>query len=110
MVTGRKWYRNITSYGFIFLLKALLGMKASDAICGFKFFRQEAAKELISESSNDNGWFFIIEMLIRAERKHMKIVEIPVKWADDPHTKVKVFKLACYYIKQIFRLRRIFAQ
>jgi glycosyltransferase involved in cell wall biosynthesis len=109
VTTGRKWYRNITSYGLIFLLKSLLGMKASDAICGFKFFRKGAAEELIRQSSDDDGWFFIIEMLIRAERKNMKIVEMPVKWADDPHTKVRVFKLACYYLKQIFRLRKIFA-
>ena len=50
ITTGRKWYRNITSYGLVFLLKIVFAMKATDAICGFKFFKQTAAMELVSEA------------------------------------------------------------
>lgn len=107
-VSGRKWYRNITSYGLLFLLHFFLKMKASDAICGFKFFKSETADKLIEVSSKDeNGWFFIIEMLLRAERMDVKIHELPVEWADDSRTKVKLFATIQNYIKNIRRLRKV---
>lgn len=108
-VSGRKWYRNITSYGLIFMLRIFLNMKASDAICGFKFFKKETAEKLINISSQDeNGWFFIIEMLLRAERTNVKIYELPVNWADDSRTTVKLIPTIKNYIKNIYRLYRIF--
>ena len=108
VVSGRKWYRNLTSYGLLFLLHFFLDMKASDAICGFKFFKKETAEKLVEVSSKDeNGWFFIIEMLLRAERMGVKIHELPVEWADDSRTKVKLFATIKNYIKNISRLRKI---
>ena len=65
---GRKWYRKITSMGLVLLLKTLFHMKATDAVCGFTFLRKEAAEQLVRESSQDNGWFYTIEFLLRAER------------------------------------------
>jgi len=105
--TNRKWYRKITSFGLVALLKLFFKMRSSDAICGFKFFRHKTVENLINESNtNDNGWFFIIELLIRAEKKNIKIKEIPVIWKDDHDSKVKVFKLFNYYIKSILRLKK----
>lgn len=109
VVSGRKWYRNITSYGLICMLHIFLKMKASDAICGFKFFKKETAEKLISLSSPDErGWFYIIEMLLRAEREGMKICELPVEWADDSRTTVKLIPTIKNYIRNIRRLYRIF--
>lgn len=107
--SGRKWYRNITSYGLIFLLKLFLHMKASDAICGFKFFRREIVVELMSKSSQENGWFYIIELLLRAEREGVKIYELPVRWADDAnHSKVEMSKVIKSYLTGIKALRKEF--
>ena len=105
---GRKWYRNITSYGLTLLLKMTLHLKASDSICGFKFFRKDFVEQLIAESSNENGWFFIIELLLRAERHNAKIIELPVRWKDDYNTTVHVRKLVVNYLKNIYHLRRQF--
>ena len=105
-VTGRKWYRLILSRGLVFVLKLVFGMKASDAICGFKFFEAGAARRLLAESSDEKGWFLIIEMLLRAERNGMKIHELPVRWKDDKkNSKVDVVKTVLYYLRQIVRLR-----
>ena len=108
VVKGRKWYRNITSYGLLILLHMFFNMKATDSICGFKFFKKETVEKLIAESSQDeNGWFFIIEMLLRAERSGVKIYELPVEWYDDSQTKVKFIATITNYIKNIHRLRKI---
>lgn len=105
VTVGRKWYRNLTSYGLTFLLKLFLQMKATDSICGFKFFRKDAAEQLIQEAGNrENGWFYIIELLLRAERKPMVVRELPVRWIDDYETTVNVIKLIRNYLCQIGRL------
>lgn len=107
---GRKWYRKITSMGLVFLLKAIFHMKATDAVCGFTFLRKEAAEELVRMSGDDNGWFYTIEFLLRAERSGMVIYDMPVEWQEDYNTTVKVFKTIGNYLVQIHRLRRTFKQ
>ena len=101
---GRKWYRKITSQGLLILLKVFLGMKCSDAICGFTFVRKEVAEELIAASSDDNGWFYMIEFLLRAEKRGIKVLDYPVEWQEDYNTTVKIFKTICNYLVQITRL------
>lgn len=103
---GRKWYRKITSMGLVFLLKTIFHMKATDALCGFTFLRREEAEQLVAESSQDNGWFYTVEFLLRAERDGMKICDMPVEWQEDYNTTVKVFKTIKNYIIQIHRLRK----
>ena len=105
---GRKWYRQITSQGLLVLLKLFLGMKCTDAICGFTFLRREKALELIQASSQDNGWFYMIEFLLRAEKRHLNVLDYPVEWQEDYNTTVKIFKTICNYMVQIARLWKEF--
>lgn len=101
---GRKWYRRITSQGLLILLKLFLGMKSTDAICGFTFVRRDAALSLVKGCSQDNGWFYMIEFLLRAEKRGVDILDYPVEWQEDYNTTVKVFKTAVNYMVQIARL------
>lgn len=106
-VIGRAWYRNLTSKGLTMAMKAGLGMKASDAICGFKFFRKDFAEELIAQAdSSENGWFFIIELLIRAERSGKGVAELPVIYTEAEGGHVDVVKQTADYLKNIAKLRR----
>ena len=105
---GRKWYRRITSQGLLILLKLFLKMKSTDAICGFTFVRRQQAVSLIKGCSNDNGWFYMIEFLLRAEKRGIPILDYPVEWQEDYNTTVKVFKTICNYLVQIARLYREF--
>lgn len=105
---GRKWYRKITSQGLLILLKLFLGMKSTDAICGFTFVRRETAVSLVEGCSQDNGWFYMIEFLLRAEKRGVKILDYPVEWQEDYNTTVKVFRTICNYLVQIARLFKEF--
>ena len=107
---GRKWYRKITSMGLVILLKSIFHMKATDAVCGFTWLRKDAAEELVKESSNDNGWFYTIEFLLRAERKGMKIYDMPVEWQEDYNTTVKIWKTIKNYLVRIYYLKKAFIQ
>ena len=105
---GRKWYRKITSAGLVWMLKSIFKMKATDALCGFTFLRAPLARELVSECSDDHGWFYTVEFLLRAERMNVKIYDMPVTWVEDYDTTVKVFKTIKNYIVQMSRLRKMF--
>lgn len=107
---GRKWYRKITSRGLVFLLKFFFHMKATDAVCGFTFLRKEAAEQLLKVCSDDNGWFYTIEFLLRAERMGMVIYDMPVEWQEDYNTTVKVFKTIWNYLIQMRKLKKAFRQ
>lgn len=107
---GRKWYRKITSAGLVFILKLLFKMKATDALCGFTFLRTPLAKELVKKCSDDHGWFYTVEFLLRAERMGTNIYDMPVEWVEDYDTTVKVWKTIKNYIRQIRKLRRIFKE
>lgn len=101
---GRKWYRKITSQGLLILLKLFLGMKCTDAICGFTFVRRQTAISLVEGCSQDTGWFYMIEYLLRAEKRGVKVLDYPVEWQEDYNTTVKIFKTIFNYLKQITRL------
>lgn len=105
---GRKWYRKITSKGLLILLKLFLDMKSTDAICGFTFVRRKQALSLIRACSNDNGWFYMIEFLLRAEKTGVRVLDYPVEWQEDYNTTVKIVRTVCNYLVQIVRLRREF--
>ena len=106
-VVGRTLKREITSRGLNFLLKVLLHVKFSDAMCGFKFYQHDVALELTRLCSENKGWFYCAEMMIRAEWLGYHITEIPVTWRDDPEgTKVKIGKLSMSYLSEIKKLRR----
>ena len=105
---GRKWYRKITSMGLVFLLKAIFRMKATDAVCGFTFLRKETAERLVAACGKDNGWFYTIEFLLRAERMGVVIYDMPVEWQEDYNTTVKVWKTIKNYLVQMRRLYKEF--
>lgn len=105
-VIGRKLTREITSRGLDLLIHFAFKAKVHDTMCGFQFFRKEAIENLVNISSNDKGWFYCAELLLRAERLCMKIEEIPVVWKDDYDTKVNVCKTVSNYLERIISLRR----
>lgn len=105
-VNGRKATRNITSVGLDTLIKLTFGVRVSDTMEGFQFFRKECIDELVTVSSQDNGWFYCAELLIRGEKMGYRIVELPVVWNDDYDTKVDVMKLILNYLERIFSLKK----
>mgnify|MGYP001177202607 CR=1 FL=1 len=105
-VHGRKFIRNIASITFNKILKLLFNVKFSDGMCGFKFFQGDVMGILGGPKSiHSNGWFFATEFLILLESSNIKIKDIPVKWTDDPHSKVKIIKLTFQYLYEMMLLK-----
>jgi putative flippase GtrA len=95
--------REFISRCYNLLLHATLGTGFSDAQCGFKAIRADAARQLLPLTT-DYGWFFDTELLVLAERAGLRIHEVPVDWIDDPDSRVKVVSTALGDIRGIIGL------
>lgn len=105
VVRGAK--RELISRSYNFLLHRSLGARFSDAQCGFKAIRRDAAAALLP-LVKDTGWFFDTELLVLAERTGMRIHEVPVDWVDDPDSTVHIRSTALEDVKGIMRMQRAF--
>ena len=105
VVRGPK--RELISRSYNLLLRTTLGVRFSDAQCGFKAIRADRAAELLP-LVEDNEWFFDTELLTLAERAGMRIHEVPVDWVDDPDSRVDILATAKADLRGIVRLARGF--
>jgi glycosyltransferase involved in cell wall biosynthesis len=101
VVRGPK--REIVSRGYNRLLHVVLRARFSDAQCGFKAVRRDALDGLIGDVQ-DNGWFFDTEMLVLAQRRGLRIHEVPVDWVDDPDSRVDIVSTALTDLRGVVRL------
>ncbi len=102
-VYGRHMLRTITSKGYIVLIKLMFFVHFSDAQCGFKAMKKDAAAALLPRVL-DNEWFFDTELLILAEKMGYRIYEEPVTWVDNPGSTVRVWKTAQGNLAGLWRL------
>ena len=92
---------------FIFnLVKHLLvGLwQFSDTQCGFKAYRQNAVRPLYERSVIDR-FMFDVEILYLAERKRLRVYEMPVRWADSAGSKVRFLEGLTNMFKDLVRIR-----
>ena len=100
----RSFRREITSRGFIFLIKLLFLSKLSDTQCGFKAISRSAAQELLPRIENQE-WFFDTELLLLAEKGGYCVREVPVRWVEDPDSRVDVAKTVAEDLRGLLRMR-----
>ena len=103
VVRGTK--REVISRCYNVLLRCTLDTGFSDAQCGFKAVRREAAEWLLP-LVRDGEWFFDTELLVLAERAGLRIHEVPVDWVDDPDSSVDIVATALADLRGIARMRR----
>ncbi|HEY5183135.1 MAG TPA: bifunctional glycosyltransferase family 2/GtrA family protein [Dermatophilaceae bacterium] len=103
VVRGPK--REAISRCYNLLLRGMLAARFSDAQCGFKAIRADAARELLP-LVEDTGWFFDTELLVLAERAGLRIHEVPVDWVDDPDSRVDIVPTALADLRGVTRLGR----
>ncbi|MEZ5101559.1 MAG: glycosyltransferase [Thermoleophilia bacterium] len=100
--------REVISRAYNLILRATLRARFSDAQCGFKALRADAARRLLP-LVEDTGWFFDTELLVLAERAGLRIHEVPVDWVDDPDSRVDVVATAIADLRGIARVGRALA-
>jgi hypothetical protein len=102
--TTRGLKRELISRGYMLVLRLVLGVRFSDAQCGFKAMRTDAAR-LIVPQIEDQTWFFDTELLVLAQRAGLRVHEVPVDWTDDPDSRVDILRTAIDDLRGVARLR-----
>jgi len=95
--------RELISRCYNAVLRVGLRARFRDAQCGFKAVRAATARRLLPEVEDD-AWFFDTELLVRAQREGLRIVELPVDWADDPDSRVHILSTAWADLRGVARL------
>ncbi|MEZ0076619.1 glycosyltransferase [Planotetraspora sp. GP83] len=103
VVRGTK--REFISRSYNLLLRSFMGVRFSDAQCGFKAGRTEIVQALLP-SVEDEEWFFDTELLVLAEHHGLRIHEVPVDWVDDPDSRVDILRTATDDLKGMWRVAR----
>jgi putative flippase GtrA len=101
VVRGPK--RELISRAYNLLLRTALHARFSDAQCGFKAVRSDALAALIGDI-RDDAWFFDTELLVLAQRRGLRIHEVPVDWVDDPDSRVDILATALADLRGVARL------
>jgi putative flippase GtrA len=101
VVRGPK--RELISRAYNGLLRTTLRARFSDAQCGFKAVRADLLPDLLP-AVRDDGWFFDTELLVNAQRRGLRIHEVPVDWIDDPDSRVRIVRTAIEDLRGVARL------
>lgn len=96
--------REVLGTGFTWLTNLLVGVRVSDITCGFKAFQGPAARTIVGLQRMD-GWGFDAELLFIARRLGYRIKEVPVRWADDAATKVKLLRDTVDSLRELLTIR-----
>ena len=86
------------------VVRLLTGLPFADTQCGFKAFWRDRAR-ILFEQQRIVGFGFDPEILYLARRHGLRIVEIPVRWAHDPGSKVKFAKDGLRMVGELWTIR-----
>ena len=100
----RSLRREAISRGYNVMIKGLFFTRFSDAQCGFKAASRRAVQDLVPLIEN-NEWFFDTELLILAEKAGYRLKEVPVRWLEDPDSRVNVPRTVWEDVRGLLRLR-----
>jgi dolichyl-phosphate beta-glucosyltransferase len=109
VVRDVRLHRKLSGHVFNFLVRRLGVASVVDTQCGFKLFRGPVADALFPRLTTD-GFGFDVELLMLAERRGFRVVEVPINWADQPGSKVGVLREGPRMVLEVLAARRRLAR
>jgi dolichyl-phosphate beta-glucosyltransferase len=99
-----RWHRRIIGRSFHALVATLTVRGILDTQCGFKLLRADVAQELFSRMLME-GFSFDVELLMMAQRRGHRIVEVPVNWTHRPGSRVNLVADSLRMMRDLFVIR-----
>jgi dolichyl-phosphate beta-glucosyltransferase len=96
--------RELAGIFFNRMVRLATGLPFEDTQCGFKAFRMARAR-IVFEQQKIEDFGFDPEVLFLAQRHGLRIVEIPVRWAHDPRTKVHMLHDSVSMFADLWHIR-----
>ena len=100
---SRPLRRRIATRGYNLLVRLLLGSPLRDHQAGIKAFRREPTRELL-ESIDNPRWTWDTELLVAAQARHLRIVEVPVTTTYQRPSKVSLLRQPLEMASEVLRL------
>ncbi len=98
------WFRELGGRCFNRVVRLFTGLKLHDTQCGLKLFRRASTRRAF-ELQRVDGFGFDPEILFLIERGGGKVVEVAVRWNDNPATRVRLFRDASRMVLDLIGLR-----
>jgi dolichyl-phosphate beta-glucosyltransferase len=99
------WRREQGGRVFNLIVRLATGLPFWDTQCGFKAFRLNVCRPLI-EAAQIDRFGFDVEWIYLAHLARLRLREIPVRWNDDPASKVAVMRDSLRMVDEVRRIRR----
>lgn len=97
-------HRRIFGRLFNLALRIVLGLKFKDTQCGFKAFSARAARAIFPQQKIER-WGFDPEILFLAGRFGFTTVEVPVRWAHSPGTRLSPLRDGLRMLGEAVKIR-----
>jgi glycosyltransferase involved in cell wall biosynthesis len=94
-------FREVAGIIFNKIVRIILRLPFVDTQCGFKAFRQERCR-IIFEQQTIERFGFDPELLYLARHHGLSIVEVPVRWAHSPATKINMLRDSVQMFLDVF--------
>lgn len=98
------WYRETMGKVFNLMVQALAVPGIKDTQCGFKGFRDYAAREIFSRTKID-GFSFDAEAIFLARRLGFTIKEMPVEWHNDERSTLHPIFDSLKMMRELVKIR-----
>ena len=102
--THQSLFREFAGIIFNKVVRLCLRLPFVDTQCGFKAFRRERC-HIIFEQQRIERFGFDPELLYLARHHGLRSVEIPVRWAHSPATKVSMLRDSIQMFLDVFTIR-----
>lgn len=102
----QSWLRENMGKSFNYLMRSLVHLDFMDTQCGFKAFSKACAEAVFSLQQLD-GFSFDVETLYLAQQLGFEIQEIPVRWINEPNSRVNIFSDPAKMFVDIVRIRHL---
>jgi len=105
----RSFWRTVTARFFKLYAEILVPVPVEDSQCGLKMMNRKGVE--ILAACQDRGWFFDRELLAKANKRNLTIVEVPVAWEEfrypNRKSKLHVLRAGIESLTSLVRIRLI---
>jgi len=98
------WFREWAGICFNWAVRLLTGLRFRDTQCGLKLFRRETTRRAF-EHLKAERFGFDPELLFLVERYGGRILEIPVRWDNDPATRLRILRDGVRSLEEVLAVR-----
>lgn len=104
LLVRQPWHREMLGRLFNLAVQALATPGIWDTQCGFKLFQGDVAERLFPLQRLD-GFAFDVEVLYLAKKFGYRVAEVPVRWLNEPNTKVQTLKHGFQMLFDVLKVR-----